>query len=55
MRQNNIRNTNDRDQASAQKTKKTGQKKNNHRKNKITTSIAGGLCVVSTQRRSRSP
>ncbi|WZZ26967.1 hypothetical protein YC2023_010368 [Brassica napus] len=36
MRQSNLRNTNDRDQTPAQKTKKVGQRKNNHRKNKVT-------------------
>ncbi|WZZ25053.1 hypothetical protein YC2023_008454 [Brassica napus] len=33
----NPRNTKDRDQTPAQKTKKAGQRKNNHRKNKVTT------------------
>ena len=32
MRQSNPRNTKDRDQAPVQKIKKTGQRKNNHRK-----------------------
>ena len=36
MRQNNSWNTKDRDQAATQKTKKTGQRKNNHWKNKVT-------------------
>ena len=37
MRQSNPRNTKDRDQAPAQKTKKMDQRKNNYRKNKLTT------------------
>ena len=37
MRQNNPRNTKDRDQALVQKAKKTGKRKKNHRKNKVTT------------------
>ncbi|WZZ08643.1 hypothetical protein YC2023_094564 [Brassica napus] len=37
MRQSNPHNTKDRDQAPTQKIKKTGQRKNNHRKNKVTT------------------
>ena len=37
MRQNNPRNTKDRDQAPAQINQKMGQRKNNHRKNKVTT------------------
>ena len=36
MRQSNPWNIKDRDQAPAQKNKEAGQRKNNHRKNKVT-------------------
>ena len=37
LRQSNPSNTNERDQASTQRTQKTDQRKNNHRKAKVTT------------------
>ena len=56
MRQSNPKSTKDRDQAPAQKTKKPGQRKNNHRKNKVTTRdvISDEMCNEMREQRDKN-